>query len=141
MSDSSGETKVKSARRKLRLWEEFKDGRSGERFAKLRQRRLSMRDGCCWGEKCLNILGGAFLCVLGFFLIPTPGPGFPLLGLRLALLGTEFPLIARAMDVTELKARERLTELKEWWLSKRQSQSSLVVAKPGGGNGEASFEY
>jgi hypothetical protein len=101
--------------RDVGIWHKFKHARPGERFVKLREHRKRMPQGDCPAEKCVNILGGSLLAIFGILLIPAPGPGSLFFGIGMALLGTEFLFIARAMDVAELKARELLAEVIGRW--------------------------
>jgi hypothetical protein len=103
------------------IWREFTQDRPGERFLRLRQRRQAARTGCCPGEKCVNLLGGSALAVLGVLLIPAPGPGLLLFAAGMALLGTEFEGIARAMDGAE---EQFLSEARACWTAARRRWGS-----------------
>ena len=109
------------------IWVSFKAGRPGERFVKLREYRQSKRTSCCPGEKCVNIVGGSLLVILGLLMIPAPGPGVLTIGLGMALLGTEFLVIARCMDAAEFKGRAQLAEIRDRWLTLRSRQRESVV--------------
>jgi len=113
-----------AAPRNMGIWKKLTRARPGERFVKLREHRKRIGQGSCPAEKCVNILGGTFLVIVGSILILTPGPGLLIFGIGMALLGTEFLFIARAMDVAELKAREILAEIKGWGRETRQRGTS-----------------
>lgn len=109
------------------IWVSFKADRPGERFVRLRERRQSKRTGGCMGEKCVNILGGSLLVILGLLMIPAPGPGVLTIGIGMALLGTEFLVIARCMDAAESKGRAQLAEIRDRWFTIRSRQRESIA--------------
>jgi hypothetical protein len=49
------------------------------------------------GERCVNILAGCIVALLGLAMVFAPGPGSLVLAIGLAFLGAEFEAIARFM--------------------------------------------
>ena len=69
------------------------------------------RTGPAW-RRPLALIGGVLLIVLGAFLILTPGPGIVVVFAGAALIATESPQAARALDQLELRLRQAWRRLK-----------------------------
>jgi hypothetical protein len=111
------------------VWGSFTADTPGERFVRLRERRQEKRKGYSLFDKCVNVLGGSFLVILGLILIPTPGPGVLTIALGMALLGTEFLIIARCMDTAEMKARAHLGLLQKCWVAVRDRRRGSMMSE------------
>lgn len=70
--------------------------------------------------KLLVAVVGLVVVVVGLILVPLPGPGWLVVFLGVALLGTEFPAAHR---ITEF-ARRQLRRLRTWWRARRVARSA-----------------
>ena len=69
--------------------------------------------------RALLALAGLTVIVLGLILVPLPGPGWLVVFVGVAILGTEFPAAHRLTQaVRRLASRVRL-----WWRARRQRQA------------------
>lgn len=82
-------------------WFQFKLGKPGQRFY-LRHQRLQREN---FVDRITQSVLGIILSVLGFILIPLPGPGTIVALFGLCLLGSEFGPVARWLDKMEVKLR------------------------------------
>lgn len=85
-------------------WEEFKEGKPGERF-KERYRRRQQAPGHIVRRIVLVILG-SIIAVGSLFTAPLPGPGFATVFLGLAILAGEVLPAARFLDWSEVRLRQ-----------------------------------
>ena len=70
--------------------------------------------------RLLVALAGLTVIVIGLILVPLPGPGWLIVFVGVATLGTEFPAAHRLTRVVRrLAHRVRL-----WWQARRQDQST-----------------
>ena len=89
-----------------RAWREFKNSKPGHRFQDRYLRRNKNAPAPFSKIKVFNIAAGIAVMVIGFLLLPMPGPGSILIVLGLGMLGSESFYIARFLDWAELKLRE-----------------------------------
>lgn len=81
--------------------------------------------------KVLVAVVGLVIVVVGLILVPLPGPGWLIVFIGVAVLGTEFPAAHR---VTEF-ARRQVRRLRTWWRARRVARSAARTegARPAGG--------
>lgn len=72
----------------------------------------------------VGVLGG-FLAVLGLVLVPLPGPGWLVVFLGLAVLGTEFHWARRASQWL----KRQLDRFWAWWKSRRAARAADLAGK------------
>ncbi|TFC01857.1 TIGR02611 family protein [Cryobacterium adonitolivorans] len=74
--------------------------------------------------RVLVALAGLAVIVVGLILVPLPGPGWLIVFVGVAILGTEFPAAHRLTRVVRrLAHRVRL-----WWRARQQRQSSRAYS-------------
>lgn len=74
--------------------------------------------------RLLVALAGLAVVVVGLILVPLPGPGWLIVFVGVAVLGTEFPAAHRLTQVVRrLAHRVRL-----WWRARRQRQSTRAYS-------------
>ena len=71
----------------------------------------------------LGVLGGA-IAVGGLLLVPLPGPGWLVVFLGLAILGTEFAWAKRLAEFT----KRRLARFLSWWQARRAARRASPAA-------------
>jgi uncharacterized protein (TIGR02611 family) len=103
-------------------WHEFKDSDPGRRFQDRYDRRQQDTKGRWNIGTVLNVVLGIGIAVAGLLLVPAPGPGWIITFVGLALLGSEFAPLARALDWGEVKLRSAAGWARDVW-----QHSSLVV--------------
>ena len=81
-----------------------------------------------FGYKLLVGLVGVLVVALGLVLVPLPGPGWLVVFLGVAVLGTEFPAAHR---VTEF-VRRQLRRARTWWRARRVARSAAREAAASG---------
>lgn len=67
---------------------------------------------------------GGIVVVIGLVLVPLPGPGWLIVFLGVAVLGTEFPAARRLT----LAARRLARRARRWWRARRQRRAAPVRA-------------
>lgn len=103
-------------------WQAFRDSDPGRRFQDRYDRRQEAEHGRWDRWTVINIVLGGAIALAGLLLVPAPGPGWIITFVGLGLLGSEFALMARALDWIEVKIRGVAGWAKDVW-----DQSSLVV--------------
>jgi len=96
-------------------WQAFKASEPGHRFQDRYWRRKKESRGSFQWSKAIYIMGGLLLTAVGLFLMPAPGPGGVVVIAGLALLGSEFLVLARLMDWAEPKVRAVATRVADIW--------------------------
>lgn len=96
-------------------WRQFKESQTGHRFQERYYRRQQTTHGRFNLGKLFNILGGIVVAFVGFFLVPAPGPGWGVVFLGLAMLASEFLIVARFLDWAEVKLRGLVRWAKGIW--------------------------
>ena len=88
-----------------RTWQAFKRSQPGYRFQERYNRRQQTTSGPFDPKNLLYVAAGILIVVVGVLLAPIPGPGGIIAFVGLALIGSEFLPIARALDWGELRIR------------------------------------
>ncbi len=88
-----------------RTWREFSNGQPGYRFQRQYRRRQETTNGLFDPKNLLHLAGGVAIIVIGVLLAPIPGPGGIIVFVGLAMVGSLFLPVARALDWGELRAR------------------------------------
>lgn len=88
-----------------RTWREFRQSRPGFRFRERYEHRRQTTNGPFDPKNLLYLGGGVAILIIGVLLAPIPGPGGVIGFVGLALLGSMFLPVARALDWGELRAR------------------------------------
>jgi uncharacterized protein (TIGR02611 family) len=68
---------------------------------------------------------GSLVVLIGVVLIPLPGPGWLIVFLGLAILGTEFAWAHRLL----LRGRRILARAREWWTQRRAASRARKAAR------------
>ncbi len=105
-------------------WEEFKEGRPGERF-KDRYHRRQQQPGHIVKRVVLVVLG-AVIAVGSLFTAPLPGPGFATVFLGLAILAGELLPAARFLDWSEVRLRQLWRFVEDVWRTGPLGKISLI---------------
>jgi hypothetical protein len=87
-------------------WRRLKRGKSGSRFVDFHRFRCERWAGKWPLERILMIALGGFLFVGGLAIGWLPGPGGFVAVIGAAMLGVEFLPIAKALDWSEVRARD-----------------------------------
>jgi hypothetical protein len=121
-------------------WCDLKKGRPGHRFQERYERNKKGRADESSLRRWLQPVLGLILFAAGIFFCIFPGPGLPLLLVGAMLLAERSRRMARTMDWAELKARNGITRIKQWWrdaspVAKNAAivLSALVIAGAGYG--------
>ena len=96
-------------------WERFKEEPPGRRFEDWYHERRRQSGGRLDAAKVVHILGGAATVIVGLILVPLPGPGWGIVFLGLALIGSECLPIARFLDRVEVRLRSWAGQLLAAW--------------------------
>ena len=88
-----------------RNWQAFKRSQPGYHFQERYNRRQQTTSGPFDPKNLLYVAAGILIVVVGVLLAPIPGPGGIIAFVGLALIGSEFLPIARALDWGELRIR------------------------------------
>ncbi len=88
-----------------RAWQEFRRSRPGDRFQERYKRRQQTTRGPFDRKNLLYLGGGVAIIIVGALLAPIPGPGGIIGVVGLALIGSLFLPVARALDWGELRVR------------------------------------
>ena len=120
---------IETARKDWRHWRTFREIDAGHRYQRryhFHQRRT--RKGLVsvyW--RPFSLFCGPLLIIMGFVLIPTPGPSYIIIAIGLWLLAGEFLLLARLFD----RVGARLGRLGRWikglWRSSPAAMKVLAV--------------
>ena len=86
-----------------KLWRRLIDGKPGSRFQERYLRRRQTPSGRL--RKCLVIVAGALLVIVGIILLPAPGPGALIMLAGATLIAQESLAAARVLDRVELRLR------------------------------------
>ncbi len=86
-------------------WREFRSSQPGYRFKERYDRRQQTTSGPFDPKNLLYLGAGVAIIILGVVLAPIPGPGGAIGFVGLAMFGSVFLPIARALDWVELRAR------------------------------------
>jgi uncharacterized protein (TIGR02611 family) len=70
--------------------------------------------------RVLVALAGATVMVTGLILVPLPGPGWLIVFVGVAVLGTEFPAAHRLTELVRRQARRVL----QWWRARQARQAT-----------------
>lgn len=101
--------------RVLTSWFRLASGHPGRRFHDFYRYRQMQRGYKLTFAKAVTLLSSLAVIAIGIVLMPLPGPGTGIVALGLALLGSEFEPVARALDWMELKVRPIIMPLKKKW--------------------------
>lgn len=96
-------------------WRRFKGGQPGHRFQDRYYRRHQAAQGRLNPGKLFNIVGGMGLALVGFFLVPAPGPGWGIVFFGLGMLASEFLTMARLLDWGEVRSRGLARQVRNIW--------------------------
>ncbi len=88
-----------------RAWQEFRRSQPGDRFQERYKRRQQTTRGAFDPRNLLYLGGGVAIIIVGVLLAPIPGPGGIIGFVGLAMIGSIFLPVARALDWGELRAR------------------------------------
>ena len=78
-----------------------------------------------WLYKLVVGLMGGLVVVVGVILIPLPGPGWLVVFVGLAILGTEFPAAARGAAFL----KRIVTRAWGWWQDRRAARAAVVAER------------
>ncbi len=95
--------------------QDFQESKPGRRFRDRYDRRHQEDRSRLSPSSILYIVGGVLLVIASLFLGPAPGFGFGTAFLGLAMLASEFLLIARFLDKAEVWLRSLGRELRDIW--------------------------
>lgn len=95
--------------------QDFQQSKPGRRFRDRYDRRHQEDRSRLSPSSILYIVGGVLLVIASLFLGPAPGFGFGTAFLGLAMLASEFLLIARFLDKAEVWLRSLGRELRDIW--------------------------
>ncbi len=95
--------------------QDFQQSKPGRRFRDRYDRRHQEDRSRLSPSSILYIVGGVLLVIASLFLGPAPGFGFGTAFLGLAMLASEFLLIARFLDKAEVWLRSLGRELRDVW--------------------------
>ncbi len=95
--------------------QDFQESKPGRRFRDRYDRRHQEDRSRLSPSSILYIVGGVLLVIASLFLGPAPGFGFGTAFLGLAMLASEFLLIARFLDKAEVWLRSLGRELRDVW--------------------------
>ncbi|MDP9426162.1 MAG: hypothetical protein M3P37_09055 [Actinomycetota bacterium] len=95
--------------------QDFQQSKPGRRFRDRYDRRHQEDRSRLSPSSILYIVGGVLLVIASLFLGPAPGFGFGTAFLGLAMLASEFLLIARFLDKAEVRLRSLGRELRDVW--------------------------
>jgi uncharacterized protein (TIGR02611 family) len=98
-----------------KTWFRIKGGHPGRRFHDFYRHRQMERGYRFTFGKIVAIVLGLAIVAVGLALIPLPGPGAVIAVFGLALLGSEFEPVARALDWMETKTNPTYRFLKQRW--------------------------
>ena len=98
-----------------RTWREFSNGQPGHRFQRQYRRRQETTNGLLDPKNLLYLGGGIAIIIIGVLLAPIPGPGGIIGFVGLAMVGSIFLPVARALDWGELRARRILLWAGDLW--------------------------
>ena len=107
--------------------QDFQQSKPGRRFRDRYDRRHQENRSRLSPSSILYIVGGVLLVVASLFLGPAPGFGFGTAFLGLALLASEFLLIARFLDKAEVRLRSLGRELRDIWRTLPAALQAAVV--------------
>jgi hypothetical protein len=96
-------------------WRAFKASVPGRRFRDRYDRRhLTTRNWLNWSQ-VLYVVTGCLALILGVLMLVTPGPGSLFILLGLALLASEFLVLARILDWSETRTLGPFKWIKACW--------------------------
>ena len=107
--------------------QDFQQSKPGRRFRDRYDRRHQENRSRLSPSSILYIVGGVLLVVASLFLGPAPGFGFGTAFLGLALLASEFLLIARFLDKAEVRLRSLGREFRDIWRTMPFALKAVVV--------------
>ena len=107
--------------------QDFQQSKPGRRFRDRYDRRHQENRSRLSPSSILYIVGGVLLVVASLFLGPAPGFGFGTAFLGLALLASEFLLIARFLDKAEVRLRSLGREFRDIWRTLPLALKAVVV--------------
>lgn len=96
-------------------WQEFKKSRPGHRFQDRHARRQKEAQGSFNWKRWVNILAGIGIVLAGVVMLAVPGPGLPVAVMGLALLGSEFLVLAKFLDWAEVRLRKWWQKARSFW--------------------------
>ncbi|HKH10638.1 MAG TPA: PGPGW domain-containing protein [Rubrobacter sp.] len=106
-------------------WEEFKEGKPGERF-KDRYQRRQQEPGHIVKRIVLVVLG-AVIAVGSLFTAPLPGPGFATVFIGLAILAGELLPAARFLDWSEIRLRKLWRFVGDVWRTGPLGKAAVML--------------
>ena len=120
---------IETARKDWRHWRTFREIDAGHRYQSryhfLQRRTRKGLVSVYW--RPFSLFCGPLLIIMGFVLIPTPGPSYIIIAIGLWLLAGEFLLLARLFD----RVGARLGRLGRWikglWRSSPAAMKVLAV--------------
>ena len=98
-------------------WRRFEASKPGHRFRDLYYRRQRSGPGRSDLRKALLIVGGIAIAVASLLLAPLPGPGWGTFLVGLAILAGELRIVARLLDLAEVKLRGPARRARAAWAS------------------------
>jgi uncharacterized protein (TIGR02611 family) len=118
-------------------WRDFKEATPGRRFQDRYRRRRNQ--GHSLISKVLSLVAGVVLFVIGFILLPAPGPGFLVIFLGAGMIGEESKLAARALDRAELRLYSVGRRGLRFWRSASLAVKALLVVFAAGAAASIAF--
>jgi hypothetical protein len=96
-------------------WRQLQRGQPGRRFQDRYERSRHTRHNKPWYLRFLKITLALVLILIGLALTILPGPAVVFFALGAALLANQSRPLARLLDWTEVKARQVLAAVRNWW--------------------------
>ena len=88
---------------RLKMWRDLKHGQPGSRFQEYYLHRQTLRRSIL--AKCVTLVAGVVVFLVGLVLMPLPGPGTLVALLGASLLAKEFQGAAKGLDWLEVRIR------------------------------------
>lgn len=108
-------------------WQHLKKSPPGQRFKDFYEARQKERtDGQEW-KRILYVGLGVVISLGGIILLGMPGPGLLVVAFGLALIASEFLVIARLLDRAELWLRKMAHRTIQGWRKMRPYQRGLSI--------------
>jgi sterol desaturase/sphingolipid hydroxylase (fatty acid hydroxylase superfamily) len=113
--------------RAKRTWQLFTRSKPGDRFQVRYYAHKQSRRGRSSLSRIFNIVVGSVLVIFSAFFGWAPGPGTLTLVIGLAMLGSEFLVVARFLDWAEVRLRKLAHFVELVWRSSAIGKALIVL--------------